>query len=94
MIDQQKHESWFGNSLSEEEIKNNIGRRSTELGLQYLSDFLLRRRCDDVDSGVGRAESEVFASLSKYWSLQELEAMQLWDRLDEKLTLLGGCTQF
>ena len=44
LIDQQKHESWFGNSLSEEEIKNNIGRRSTELGLQYLSDFLLRRK--------------------------------------------------
>lgn len=90
-IDQTKHNEWFGASLPANEVANNIGRRSTELGLEYLSNWLLGRRCNDVASGASHADSEVYDTLKRYWTVAALKAMDLWTRLDEKIESMGGC---
>jgi hypothetical protein len=89
-IDQATHTAWF-DAVSSDEARNNIGRRSTKLGLEYLSNWLLRRRCDDQASGASHADSKVYESLDRYWTVVELEAMDLWTRLDAKIVDLGGC---
>ena len=90
-IDQSRHNAWFGPLLPATEVTNNIGRRATELGLEYLSNWLLNRRCDDIASGASHADSEVFDTLDRYWTVADLEAMDLWTKLDDKIASMGGC---
>ena len=92
-IDQAKYDEWFGPSVPADEALNNVGRRSTELGLEYLSTPLLQNRCQDIASGTSHPDSLVYDTLNRYWTVGELEAMSLWEQLDEKITDIGGCQE-
>jgi len=93
LIDQATRDSWFGNGVPAAQQSANVGRRTRELGVQYLSNELLRNQCKDVAAGKGHADGDVFASLSSTFTVAELEAQNLWGRLDAKIAGFGGCTQ-
>ena len=72
--------------------KHNVGRRPAEIGVEYLADWLLKAYCDDLASNATHADGKVAESLSYSYSLDELEAMQLWDKLAAKAAATGYCT--
>jgi hypothetical protein len=63
------------------------------LMLKYLPTALLRRHCRDVNYwNHSHADSTVFSGyFSGVYTVQELEAAGLWDRLEAKIQSLGGC---
>jgi hypothetical protein len=84
---------WFGPSVPPATRLNNISRRPVENAVTYLPDYLMFLRCDDISAGRSNAEARVFTeSLSKYYELADLQAANLWQRLDAKIQSLGGCT--
>jgi len=93
LIDQAKRDGWFGNNVPAAQQTANVGRRTQELGVQYLSNELLRNHCKDVTDGNSHANSQVFASLNRAFTLAELEAQDLWGRIDAKIAGFGGCSQ-
>jgi len=68
-----------------------VGRRPRELAIQYLPYGLLYYYCADQAAGLSPSEGSVFESLGYNFSLAELEQLQLWERLEAKITELGGC---
>ena len=50
-INQTKFDAWFGAGVSPADKSNNIGRRTVELALTYLPNYLLRAYCDDIVNG-------------------------------------------
>jgi len=91
-ITEAQHELWFGANVSFEVQQNNTGRRVGELTLEYLSGHIVRKHCEDLASGVPRNESQAFSYFSKWYTMEELEATNLWERLDAKAVELGYCT--
>lgn len=92
LIDQAKFDAWFGSGVAESDAANNIGRRVYELAVQYLPDMLLRAHCRDLAAGKPHATSEVYDLLKRHYSVAELEATNLWTRLDAKVASFGGCS--
>jgi hypothetical protein len=93
-ISQAQSDAWFGPSVPPLDTWNNVGRRVRELAVDYLPDALLNWRCQDIQSGATHAESLVYKSsgLILNYSVEELDALTLWERLDVKIAKLGGCT--
>ena len=89
-IDQTTYDAWFGPGVSPE--KNNVGRQTNDLTIKYLPRILLLQRCRDIREGRPNSNSLVksWAGFPTY-SVQELEAMNLWGRIDAKIDRLGGC---
>lgn len=94
LIDQTTYEAWFGEHLTQEERCRSVGRRPKELAVQYLPDTLLRKHCEDLKEGLNHAESKVFETLQDAYTLEELEELQLWERMDAKIAERGGCDEF
>ena len=70
----------------------NIDRHAASLGLSHpTSNFLLEKYCIDLTAGVTHANGEVARIFSPFFSLAELEAANLWSRLDAALAARGGC---
>jgi hypothetical protein len=86
---------WFGAAAVPPPSGSNVGRQTVELAIRHLSDPLLRAHCDDLAAGRSHAQSRVYdpqvSGLGKYYTVLELEGMQLWDRLDARLAAIGGC---
>jgi hypothetical protein len=91
LIPQSTFDAWLGSGASEDERCNNIGRRVYELALTYLPDRLLHTRCTDIATGLPRSESGVLDAFDRYYTLAELEEVDLWERLDSKIEDFGGC---
>ena len=98
LIDEGAFREWFGEPNTWEERRNNVGRRVVELGVKHLSPYLLRARCGDLAAGRSNAESEVYrpghAGVGRYWTVEELEEMGFWERMDAKIARYGGCSVF
>lgn len=96
LIPEDIYSDWFNASNSDDENRNNVGRRGTELGVKYLPQWLLRVRCRDIANGVSNADSRVYrpgtAGIGHYWTVAELEAMDFWKRMDTKIGQYGGCS--
>ncbi|MDP2321298.1 MAG: hypothetical protein Q8O42_18405 [Acidobacteriota bacterium] len=94
-IDQGKFDAWFGQAISQTQRERNVARRVAELAVQYLPTALLGLRCTDLAQGViNDAASAVYTQvlpLSRYYTVAELQALNLWGRLDTKIAALGGC---
>jgi hypothetical protein len=84
-------DSWFGPGVPAAQVASNVGRRPIDLAIQYLSFSLLRDYCADMAAGTPHASGKVAADLSKVYTVAELEAQNLWSRMDEKLNSIGGC---
>ena len=83
----------FGPNVDWATAQANIGRRGAEIAFQYLSDTLLQSYCKDVKAQVSHANSEVFQVLKKFYTLDQLEWGQLWQRLEAKVLATGFCNQ-
>ena len=89
-IDGAQWREWFGPQRTVDERRDNIGRRSAELALQYLPLYVVQRHCyNDVRNGVAREDSAVYGMFERIHTLEELEAMSLWERLDARAAELG-----
>jgi len=86
-----RYNTWFGSGVGAAQQTANVGRRVCELAAQYISRYLVERHCEDVASGASHPDSQVYANLQKCHSVAELEAMDLWERLDAKAVELGIC---
>ena len=91
-IDQATYDAWFGPGVSLPPGKSNVSRRVSDLTIKYLPRILLAQRCRDLREGRSGSKSLVWswAGFPNY-SVEELEAMNLWDRIDAKIDELGGC---
>jgi hypothetical protein len=94
LIDQAKFDQWFGSSVTAQEQLKNVGRQVQELAFQHLPDELLRNRCKDQAANAAKEDSLVFGSFKNRYTVAELDAQNLWGRLDDKINSLGGCSQF
>jgi hypothetical protein len=92
LIDRSTYESWFGSTVPHDLQCANLDRRMTELALRIPnSDALLRTRCRDIAAGRSNPESWIYRYFGFLYSVEELEAMGLWRRLDEEIVIRGGC---
>ena len=92
LIDETTYDAWFGPSVPSE--VSNIGRTTKELAIKYLPHILLTNRCSDHKSGNSHENSYIYNNylgLYRTHSLEELEAINFWDRMDTKIDNLGGC---
>ena len=80
-----KQGSWTG--------YNNVGRRGKELILQYPSDEMLARYCQDTKDGNHHASGSTytFYGFPRLYTVAQLEAMGFYATLDAKLPQAGGC---
>jgi len=92
LIDQTQYDSWFGSGVSEDTRCNNIGRRAQELAIVYLSLAMLHDYCNDQAAGKSHAHGVVAGNLHSF-TVAELEAFDLWTRMDLKIASYGGCGQ-
>jgi hypothetical protein len=90
-IDQAKFDAWFGAGVSDADKNNNIGRRTTELSITWLPNYLLHKYCSDIAASKTHASGEVFDTLSRTYTVAQLEALSLWNRMDTKIAGFGGC---
>ncbi len=87
-INQATFDSWFGPGVSH---LDHIGRQTRELALEFLPNYVLRRHCEDLAAGRGHAESRVFEIFERNYTVAQLEGMNLWERIEDKIDSLGGC---
>ena len=90
-VDQATFDSWFGAGVSAADKLNNVGRRMRELAVTYLPNYLLHKYCSDIANGKTHANGEVFDTLSLNYTVAQLEAQNLWTRMDAKIAGFGGC---
>src|SRR5436309_2685972 len=69
----------------------NVARHMGELGVKYQSDYLLSAYCQDTAANLDHASGQVYAALKTYYTVAELEALQLWDKLAEKAAATNFC---
>jgi hypothetical protein len=91
LIDQAKFNAWFGAGVSDADKSNNIGRRTRELAITYLPNYLLHTYCSDIAGGKNHANGQVFGIFSPIYTVAQLEAETLWSRMDAKIAGFGGC---
>jgi len=91
LIDSAKFDGWFGAGVSDTDKANNVGRRTRELAVTYLPNYLLHAYCSDITNGKGHGNGEVLATLSPNYTVAQLEAQNLWTRMDAKIAGFGGC---
>jgi hypothetical protein len=91
LIDQAKFAGWFGAGVSDADRSDNVGRRPVELSLTYLPTYLLKAYCQDMAGAKSHSNGAVFDIYKRYYSVPQLEAMNLWGKMDNKIASLGGC---
>jgi hypothetical protein len=91
LIDQAKFATWFGSGVNATDKSNNIGRRMRELAITYLPNYLLHAYCSDLAAGKNHPVGQVFDIFSRNYTVAQLEAENLWARMDAKIAGFGGC---
>jgi hypothetical protein len=91
LIAQARFDQWFGAAVPNDQICRNVGRQPRQLSVTYLPTYLLRQHCSDLAAGRSHADSQVFETLRDTFTLAELEAGDLWGRMDAKIASFGGC---
>lgn len=70
---------------------DHVGRGVSAAILRRLPDQMLERRCRDIRGGNPRNAGEVIEVFGNDYTLAELEAERLWERLDAEIERRGGC---
>jgi len=68
-----------------------VCRKSLELAITYLPDYLLNQHCNDIAYGLSHEDSSVYDTFKEVFSIESLEEQRLWERMDEKIAAWGGC---
>ena len=95
-LKQTEYDAWFGpNAIIPPTTSSNVSRQTIDLSVRHLSNPLLRYHCGDLSAGRTPAQSEVYdpnvTGLGRFYTVAELQAMNLWTNLDAKLAMIGGC---
>jgi len=70
----------------------NVGPRLVDLAVSHLSDALVFHYCTDKLNGLDHASGQVFQLFQKHgYTVAELEATNLWDRLAATAQATGQC---
>ena len=70
----------------------NIGRRVVDLAVWNIGEALLFYYCQDKTNGLDHASGQVFALFSEHdYTVADLEATNLWQRLEAEAQLQGKC---
>ncbi len=87
-LDEATWQQWFGGNSD-----FHIGRRPTDLALDYLPMRMLKMYCSDLAKKLSHIGGSVYSMLkSDPFTLDYLEnTSQLWTRLDAKVAKWGGC---
>ncbi len=88
LVSEDQFNTWF--NKNNPKAADYIGRSTVDMDLKYISLRLLRNYCND-GADKPHAEGEVFQKFSHLYSIEELEAQQLWKKMDDKLKSIGGC---
>lgn len=94
-IDQTRFNAWFGGTDGRISITicKNIGRRIRELMIEGLPTDLVASHCRDRSQFKTPAESSVYQQFRFNYSVEDLQELGLWARLEERVKTLGGCGQ-
>ena len=91
LITMDQYNEWFGPSVDPIVSYNNLGRRPAELAVQYQSDYLLDLYCNDTAASLDHASGKVYEVLKTFYTVADLEAQQLWDKLATKAVATNWC---
>lgn len=86
---QSQYDEWFGSNPSNK--CNNIGRRTSELAVKYLPYEFVKTYCQDKSSGAAHENGAVYQALKNYYTVAQLEALDLWGRLEKKVAEGFSC---
>lgn len=84
LINQSAWDAWFETGDFQTSC-NNVGRRTVELAVWYLADYVVGKYCADTTNNKTHAEGEVYQVYSNAYSVEQLEATDLWGRLAAKV---------
>jgi hypothetical protein len=85
LINQQTFKEWFPTPADTDISCASQDRRPYQLAPFYPGNGLMQDYCEDVKAGASHADGKVFKTLSREWSLQQLEGLKLWDTLQSKV---------
>ncbi|MGA8261530.1 MAG: hypothetical protein WB783_15055 [Arenicellales bacterium] len=91
LTDEATFNAWFGPGVPDAQKAANIGRRTLDIAIQYLSNYILRDYCSDQAAMKSHANGQVAAHFTQTYDVAYLESQQLWSRMDAKIAALGGC---
>ncbi|MCE7743995.1 MAG: hypothetical protein GPJ52_02550 [Candidatus Heimdallarchaeota archaeon] len=92
LIDKETYENWF--EISDyDQREENVNRRPREFAIEFISDVLLHAHCEDLNEGRTHEESSVYESWGFFghYTVAELESLNLWEKIEAKITAWGGC---
>ncbi len=92
LVNQAQFDGWFGAGVPSASQCDNVGRRTLDLSLTYLPTYLLKAYCQDIAGGKTHTNGAVFDLYKKLYTVAQLEAMNLWGKMDAKIASLGGCS--
>lgn len=90
LISTATHDAKFGPAVSADKQLANVGYRVRELAVAYAPLGLLTTYLYDQFKGSSHADGAVASSLSSSYTVAQLEAMNLWGKMDGKIAILGG----
>lgn len=92
LINGQTYIEMFGDGLTNEQKENNIGFRTLQLGVEYLSIYLCKERCLALKNNITNQEFMQNEGLDRIYTLNDLNAINFWNNLDNKIGSYGGCS--
>ena len=89
-IDPVRYDQLFGPKVSANDIKANVGIRTRELALEHLPLSLLNYYLEDQRQKKSHADGAVAKEFAHDKTVPQLEALNLWSRMDARIVELGG----
>ncbi len=94
LISEGTWKAWFQSGDADTSCSN-VGRRPTELAVWNFSPPLYVGYCSDVATNKDHASGYVYTVFfQQTFTVQQLEATNLWGRLDAAVQAAGGCANF
>ena len=93
LIDEDTYVNWFQRGSPDDWAKN-IARRKHEIEMTFLTTWLLKKYCYDVDHSNQPQNSCVYSYLSNVFTFDELlNDWNIWNNLQNDVLLIGGCSE-
>jgi hypothetical protein len=89
-IDPERYDQLFGPKVSAKDIKAHVGIRPHELALEHLPLALLNHYLEDQRQKKSHTDGEVAKVFAAEQTVAQLEAQNLWSRMDALILKMGG----
>lgn len=90
LLDTPTFYGWF--SYNTGDRSKYVGRRVSDLALEYLPLCMLKDYCELDTPTTPHDHSKLYTGFMQgSYTVQELEAMHLWEKVQDKVNSLGGC---